>query len=1168
MNGLTSTQLNDDSLTPAELEQVIAVCERFEGAWRQDHGRRIEDYQDEVPDALRPRLLRELLALEAELRQASGERPDRVTNGDRSTKVDHEPITTDRIGAVETRLPGPETLLPASAEPGSASWGGGGVSGYELISEIGRGGMGVVYKARHRALNRLVALKLIHGGAQARPDQLARLRTEAEAVARLRHENIVQIYDVGEIGGDPFVALELLEGGTLAAKLAGTPQPDRLAAEMVGTLARAIHVAHQAGIVHRDLKPLNVLLDESGRLKIADFGLAKRLEGGSGQTLSGQVMGTPSYMAPEQARGEVKAVGPAADIYALGAILYEMLTGRPPFKGPTRHETVRQVIHDDPVPPSRLQSQVSRDLETICLKCLAKEPHRRYASASDLADDLDRYREGRPILARRIPFWERGYKWTRRHPLTTTLAALGLAAVVALAATGAWYQDQLRRRDKDDSDRFAHRLSEGTIKLLKGQDELTRGRPEAARLTLSNLLTETRDEPIRLAALRGRVTSLLSQADAAIERATADAARRAAEEQAREQSRQFRAHKDDALYHETQFAGLDLPASRSATRTSAEAALAVFAAPATDHGWSLGPLPASFSEAERRDVEEGCYVLLLILAGVEDQPEAGLRRLASADKLRPPTRAYQRRLADCLARLGDDDGAERAQLEAERLTPETAFDHFLTGLDRYGQRDWTAAIGHFEAALRLQPDHFWANALSAVCCLQPELKRPEQAKVHLSACLQREPNFAWLHVLRGFASYQAAVLARDAAETPDRFAPAEADYARAEALLAKTPNPELRYILLVNRGLLRLERHEWDAAETDLNAAIQLDDRHYLAYANLAQVEQRRGKLDEAVAQFGRAIAVQPEMAALYRGRADVELSRKDPTAEQRRRALTDLDQAIRLETPGRPVLARDQTSRGLIFYQEHDDEKALAACDAALAVVPDHAEAHLLKVRALLRLERYDDARHSCDALLSQGKPSAEVFDFRRLAREGLDDFAGAIEDVTQALSLHPGQPTLLARRGELYLIENSPHMAVHDFEEAVKLDPNHADARAGLGTARVRLGQYREAISDAETATRLAPTDHRILYKAARIYALAAVAATSEVRARGRDAVAVVERYQARALALVQAAQKQTPPADRSTFETVLRTDPALRPIRRRLHLTPPADPGKPANRTQNLN
>ena len=211
---------------------------------------------------------------------------------------------------------------------------------------------------------------------------MARFRTEAEAVARLRHPNILQIYDIGEAAGLPFVALELLDGGGLDDRLAGTPQPANQSAELMVTLARAMHVAHQSGIVHRDLKPTNVLYTSDGVPKITDFGLAKRIDSDEGQTESGQIMGSPSYMAPEQARGDSPNVGPAADVYALGAILYEMLTGRPPFKGETPIETVRQVIDDDPVTPSRLVPRVPRDLETICLKCLHKEPAKRYESAA------------------------------------------------------------------------------------------------------------------------------------------------------------------------------------------------------------------------------------------------------------------------------------------------------------------------------------------------------------------------------------------------------------------------------------------------------------------------------------------------------------------------------------------------------------------------------------------------------------------------------------------------------------------------------------------------------------------------------------------------------------------------------------------------------------------
>ncbi len=348
----------------------------------------------------------------------------------------------DRDGDRTLSLSGP-SAAPAPANP--VRTGRPSIPGYDILGKLGEGGMGVVYKARQQGLNRLVALKMIVGGSQARGDLLARFRVEAEAVARLRHPNILQIYDIGEVDGLPFVSLELLEGGDLDDRLAGTPQPGRSGAELMATLARAVHAAHQAGIIHRDLKPANILFTQEGLPKITDFGLAKRLESDSRQTETGQIMGTPSYMAPEQARGHTRDVGPAADIYALGAILYQVLTGRPPFMGETPMETVRQVIDDDPVPPSRLVPRVPRDLETICLKCLQKEPKKRYESAQDLADDLDRYRSGNTIKARRTPVWERGCKWARRRPGKAMAAAVGLLLLVGSISGSLHYLD--RRND-------------------------------------------------------------------------------------------------------------------------------------------------------------------------------------------------------------------------------------------------------------------------------------------------------------------------------------------------------------------------------------------------------------------------------------------------------------------------------------------------------------------------------------------------------------------------------------------------------------------------------------------------------------------------------------------------------------------------------------------------
>ncbi|HJT77015.1 MAG TPA: serine/threonine-protein kinase, partial [Gemmataceae bacterium] len=290
----------------------------------------------------------------------------------------------------------PESPEARAADPGAH--GRVQVPGYEVLGELGRGGMGVVYKARQIALNRPVALKMILAGTHAGAEELERFRTEAEAVACLQHPNIVQIHEVGDCDGLPFFSLEYVDGGSLAAKLRAGPLPNREAAEVVGALARAMHYAHRHDIVHRDLKPANVLLTADGTPKVTDFGLAKHLDS-AGPTRSGAVMGTPSYMAPEQAAGRVKEIGPRTDVYALGAVLYECLTGRPPFQHDNPMETILQVLDEEPHSPRLYNRAVDASLEAICLKCLEKVPAERYPSAEALANDLAAYLAGEPVLA-------------------------------------------------------------------------------------------------------------------------------------------------------------------------------------------------------------------------------------------------------------------------------------------------------------------------------------------------------------------------------------------------------------------------------------------------------------------------------------------------------------------------------------------------------------------------------------------------------------------------------------------------------------------------------------------------------------------------------------------------------------------------------------------------
>lgn len=324
------------------------------------------------------------------------------------------------------------------------------IGDYQITSELGRGGMGVVYRAHHRGLNREAAIKMILHGKHSGDEAVERFLAEAKAVAQLHHPNIVQIFDIGTHEGLPYFSLEFVKGTDLHRKCSRSPQPLDYAASIVETLAKAIQYAHDQSILHRDLKPANILIAMDGTPRITDFGLAKQLEDTDSQsTRTGTIMGSPSYMSPEQARGETQRIGPASDQYSLGAILYELLTGRPPFLATKPLDTVMQVVKNDPVAPSALQPSIDRDLETICLKTLRKEIGQRYESCHELAEDLRRYQEGIPIHARPVGQIERSVRWCRRNPMVASLSAAAVVGILSalIVSTVAWYKVSLQNEE-------------------------------------------------------------------------------------------------------------------------------------------------------------------------------------------------------------------------------------------------------------------------------------------------------------------------------------------------------------------------------------------------------------------------------------------------------------------------------------------------------------------------------------------------------------------------------------------------------------------------------------------------------------------------------------------------------------------------------------------------
>jgi serine/threonine protein kinase len=476
------------------LVQFDGICDEFEAYFKRGDSPPIEDFIHRVEQDRRSTLIHELVALEVNLRCEQGEKVSTEELMDRYAPLlpagedwealrstIEQAVSKERQRALANTLSWDEAVARAEAQLPN-------IEGFEIESVLGRGGMGIVYKAIQIPLRRPVALKMILDRADASPEHFERFEKEARAVAELNDPHCVQIYAFGQSDGRPYMALEFVEGGSLEQYRQGEPQPAEFAAQTVETLARAMYTAHAAGLVHRDLKPHNVLLTRDRQPKITDFGLVKRHGQDETQmTRQGAVMGTASYMAPEQSRGEPD-VGPAVDIHALGGILYCLLTGRPPFLGATVPDTILQVRNQDPIPPSRLRPGIPRDLETICLKCLEKEPHKRYGSARDLADDLANYREGRPIVARPVGPVERGWRWAKRNPWIAglgTIAAAALLAVAVVSSVMSWRLSVTNTELSVSNTQLAKKTTEAEI--ARSKEELQRQKAEEARDDFSEL---------------------------------------------------------------------------------------------------------------------------------------------------------------------------------------------------------------------------------------------------------------------------------------------------------------------------------------------------------------------------------------------------------------------------------------------------------------------------------------------------------------------------------------------------------------------------------------------------------------------------------------------------------------------------------------------------------
>jgi tetratricopeptide (TPR) repeat protein len=853
------------------------------------------------------------------------------------------------------------------------------VPGYEIVGELARGGMGVVYQARHHCLKRQVALKMILAGLHANATARLRFRTEAEAVARLQHPNIVQIFEVGECAGSPFLSLEYIDGGNLLQLTEGTAQPERSAAQLVETLARAVHHTHQRGILHRDLKPTNILLQrqsadytdstdknegtslpvqsaESAKSvddfipKIADFGLAKLLDADLSPTRSETVLGTPNYMAPEQAAGDTSKVGAAADVYSLGAMLYELLTGRPPFRGATPLSVLEQVRGQEPVPPRSLRPSLSRDLDTICLKCLAKEPGRRYPSAEALADDLHCFLEGRPIEARPVPAWKRWWRTVRRRPVAVAWGIVAAALVGLLAMAWSYFQtaDQLGRHRAEEKYReFLHCRDEALLYGLLA--------PEEGALFLG------------------------AEADGNLERA-ASAARKA-----------------------LALAGVDVETAKA--------------------------IDPDFPAPRKSEVIADCYALLLVLAGVRGQasrererPEnaaqrcqEALRLLERARQLGPETRAYHLRRAHFLQRLGEQKEATRARERAASLPLEGALDHFLLGEEQYRRGDWGQATDSFNRALGLQPGHFWAQFFLAVCHLKGQ--HWEAAKAGLNACLAQQPDFVWAYLFRSVANDRLHALPQ-----------AEADFQKA---LQLNPNEDARYVLLLTRGILRFNQKELERAAADFRSARALKPNQYNAYLNLAHVHLARGHFEEAAEQVKAALRLRPPIRVVIgyhveRGRNLLREKRYEEALRACEAALElSPQQTLPCEIRGRALLALGRYRQAETSFDEYLRKGGEQTSD-------------LFRGRGLARMKlgKYPEAIEDYTRALEQAA-DGEIYQHRGWAHFFSDAWKLALRDFSRALDLDPEAGDAYTGRGLARVMLGHYRDAVADAEAALARKP-----------------------------------------------------------------------------------------------------------------------------------
>jgi eukaryotic-like serine/threonine-protein kinase len=1059
---------------------VDAACDRFEAEWRSGALPKIDDFLNAWTGPGRPVLLRELILLDLHYR-----RVHRAAEGhyaERFPEFDPSWLSESLTG---------ETAAPESSDPaGPADTATNAVSGsgvltlpcqfhvYELLEEIARGGMGVVFRARQPGLKRMVALKMILAGRLASAAEVRRFRIEAEAAARLEHDNIVPIYEVGEFNGQQFYSMRLIDGGSLASRRAEFAVPaaagntdarrrQQRIADIMARVARAVHYAHQRSTLHRDLKPANILLDDAGRPQVTDFGLSRRLDQVSELTQTGVVIGTPAYMAPEQT-GASKEVTTQTDVYGLGAVMYELLTGRQPFRDARVLETLRQVREVEPVKPRTVCANVDRNLETICLKCLEKEPQRRYGSAEALADDLERFLRDDPIVARPANALERTVKWVRRSPARASLT-VSVLLLIGLSGFGLWWrtrvaaeQDRLdaqhrlyQARAEAERDIAAERIRLGVASALALSEDLRRkyryaqaqrALDQAAKLAAGDSREDLRSQlqracddldfvrecdairmkrSIWIAGEDGRGRFDSESAPPAYRSAFARRGLDVGGADARALGEQIRA----SSLRQDMVAALDDWAVLETDSVLRDRILAV--ARAADPG----PWLDRFRDSSIR---------------LDKERFAALVESAAPQTLSPGT-------AIALAELMDQRG-----LNSTALLQKAAFAHpndclipFLLGQYAAHANKYADALAHYRVARAVRPD-----VPALVINMSRMLVRLGDHDGNLDFCqeaVRLAPELPLSHYNLGLALFErrdfqgAALCAREAIRLDPNYAQAHTNLASALGSIGNV-----------------------DGAILSLKEAIRINPGLALAHANLGFAYLQKGNLAAAESSVSKALRLEPGTARNYSILAHILAARHDYDA-----AIACHHFTLCLE----PDSAAEFNNLGNTFQDKGDLVAAAAAYRESIRLDPKNAQYHINLGGALVRKQDFEGAVGHFKTALQMDPKHVGALTALGKALFLKRDREGALAAFRQALQLDPGSAYCHYMLGLLLAEKRERAGAISAYREAIRLDPQDAKAHYQLGIVLRDTGDLAGAIAAFQDAIECDP-------KAANSYAVLGVA------------------------------------------------------------------------------